>query len=162
MIQSRALNARRFNVFDGVGDKVVKTLADSKGLFGWFGDPAERAAKALAAMNIGETRIVTEALDYTDATYWFTRLPDPTLRPLPRRRTKGSCGCCGAGGDEPVFVANVRDADGTYYARLCDDCFDDFEAQGDFDRNDASLAIVSDLLGDDLDGIQTILEDACA
>lgn len=159
MIQSREINARRFNVFNGLGDKGVKTLADARGLFGWFGAPADRAATALTEIAIGETRMVTEALDLYDVTYWFTRLPDAALRPIPLTPTTGSCGCCGTS-DDPVFVANVRDADGTYYARLCEDCLEEFAAQGDFDRNDPALAIAVDLLGDDSDGIHSLLEDA--
>lgn len=84
----------------------------------------------------------------------YTRLGDRPLRPIARVRTTGMCGCCGG---DAQYRANVRGADGVYFSRLCGYCFEDFVEDGYFDVDDPELQTVGELLGDDLDGIQSMV-----
>jgi hypothetical protein len=133
---SRILNARQYRL----GDQVV--------IFGDLHWMTEGDKSELDRLNVGD-QYVTLAGTPT------VRLPDPRLPQIPRTVIAGDCRCCGAHSapEAPILRANVRDADGEYYPRLCSPCFDDFEDYGYFDRPDDKLQIAVDLLGDDQDGI---------
>jgi hypothetical protein len=84
--------------------------------------------------------------------------------------TTGMCSCCGFGSQsdplEPseeglyLFKAGWCDEDGVFYSRLCGDlwgygCIYDVEPRKDSWKEDTLM----DLLGDDLDGMETMMED---
>ena len=83
----------------------------------------------------------------------------------------GMCNCCGAGpNSEPdwrsepwyVYKAGICDADGVYYAMLCEGCLEDIrdenEARPKTFRDEIAQEITH-LLGDDYDGAQTTMDD---
>jgi len=83
----------------------------------------------------------------------------------------GMCACCGSGPDanpdwrpDPwyVYQAGICDADGVYYSMLCEGCVEDIRAENAkrpvTDRDEVAK-LVTELLGDDLDGAQSFMED---
>ena len=83
----------------------------------------------------------------------------------------GMCGCCGAGPDgnpdwrsDPwyIYQAGICDGDGVYYSMLCEGCVEDIRAENakrpDSERDEVAR-LVTELLGDDLDGAQSFMED---
>lgn len=83
----------------------------------------------------------------------------------------GMCGCCGSGPEEtpswreePWFVyrAGICDSDGVYYSMLCEGCLEEIRAQKARRKStfrDAVASEVTSLMGDDLDGAQSFMED---
>jgi len=88
-----------------------------------------------------------------------------------QERPGGMCGCCGSGPNvdpswrsEPWYVyrAGLCDADGVYYAQLCEGCLEDIRAENakrPQTFRDEIAREVSELLGDDIDGAQTLMDD---
>jgi len=86
-------------------------------------------------------------------------------------RPGGMCGCCGSGPDpspdwraDPwyVFKAGFCDADGVYYSMLCEGCLEDIREANrrrPETERDQIAREVTDLLGDDIDGAQTMMDD---
>lgn len=83
----------------------------------------------------------------------------------------GQCSCCGGGPTwapdwrrDPwlIYRAGICDSDGVFYSMLCEGCLDEIRA-ANFKRKpterDTAAAVVSDLLGDDIDGAQAMMED---
>lgn len=153
---TRSVNTRRFAVQVDDGAVHLIQLGDLSSTVRDFEDGLELKRRA-STLPIGDT---TTAI-FRSGSVTITRQSDPDLRELRRIRTTGSCGCCGAKQSDScaIFIANVRDSDRTYYARLCEYCFTDFEDHGDFDRPDPALAIATLMLGTDEDGIAAVLED---
>jgi len=86
-------------------------------------------------------------------------------------RPGGMCNCCGGGPNvepdwrfEPwyVFRAGFCDSDGVYYAALCEGCLeeirDENERRPQTERDEIAREI-TELLGDDTDGAQTMMDD---
>jgi hypothetical protein len=83
----------------------------------------------------------------------------------------GMCGCCGGGPnsepdwrDEPWYIyrAGLCDGDGVYYSMLCEGCLDDIRAENakrPQTERDRMAQLVTELLGDDLDGADGLMED---
>jgi len=83
----------------------------------------------------------------------------------------GMCGCCGGGPDVApewrdapwyVYRAGICDGDGVYYSMLCEGCLEDIReenAKRPETERDEVARLVTDLLGDDLDGAQVFMED---
>lgn len=83
----------------------------------------------------------------------------------------GMCGCCGGGPDpapdwraEPWYVyrAGICDADGIYFAMLCEGCLEDIRTENKRrpqTERDRIAREVSELLGDDIDGAQAMMDD---
>jgi hypothetical protein len=83
----------------------------------------------------------------------------------------GMCQCCGGGPEtepawrsEPwyVFYAGLCDGDGVYYAALCEGCLEDIRAENakrPTTNRDEVAKVVTELLGDDIDGAQSFMED---
>ncbi len=83
----------------------------------------------------------------------------------------GMCGCCGSGPDvspawraEPWYVyrAGICDSDGVYYSMLCEGCLEeirDANARRPETERDEIARELTELLGDDLDGAQTMMDD---
>ena len=83
----------------------------------------------------------------------------------------GMCSCCGSGPnpypdwrDEPWYVyrAGLCDVDGVFYSMLCEGCLEDIRAENadrPTSQRDEIARVVSDLLGDDLDGAQSMMDD---
>jgi hypothetical protein len=88
----------------------------------------------------------------------------------------GSCSCCGAAarvGDEDeddwwlVFKAGFCDDDGVFMSRLCggpdgSGCLVELRrdaARREPTRRDEAASVVSDLLGDDMDGAESMMDD---
>lgn len=83
----------------------------------------------------------------------------------------GQCSCCGSGPNatpdwrgDPwyVYQAGVCDADGIYYSMLCEGCLEDIRHENEqrprTERDDFARE-VTELLGDDLDGAQSMMDD---
>ena len=83
------------------------------------------------------------------------------------------CSCCGAGprvDDEGdwwlIFQAGLCDEDGVYYGMLCDlpdgsGCLSmirEENARRQHTRRDKQATVITELLGDDLDGAQALME----
>lgn len=83
----------------------------------------------------------------------------------------GMCRCCGSGPNrtpdwrgEPWYIyhAGLCDADGVYYSMLCEGCLEElreFNAQRPTTQRDEIARDVTELLGDDLDGAQSFMDD---
>jgi hypothetical protein len=83
----------------------------------------------------------------------------------------GMCACCGAGPNaqpdwqsDPSYIykAAMCDSDGVYYAMLCEACLEDFRAANDrrpLTERDEIAREITRLLGDDVDGAQTTMDD---
>lgn len=83
----------------------------------------------------------------------------------------GQCRLCGAGPNikpdyqsEPryIYQAGLCDSDGVYYGACCEDCLEDlpFEnAQRVKNERDQIAEQITELLGDDIDGMQTMMDD---
>jgi len=86
-------------------------------------------------------------------------------------RPGGMCGCCGGGPDaEPdwqadpryIYRAGICDSDGVYYSMLCEDCLEEVRASNARrvrTQRDEVADDITDLLGDDIDGAQTFMDD---
>jgi len=83
----------------------------------------------------------------------------------------GMCRCCGCGPnvspdyrDEPwyIYVANLCDTDGVFYSTLCEDCLEETRLELHLrpkTGRDEMAEEISELLGDDLDGAQSMMDD---
>ncbi len=83
----------------------------------------------------------------------------------------GMCGRCGSGPDadpdwqaEPRYIyrAGICDPDGVYYSQLCEDCLEEtrFEStKRPQTERDETAEDITELLGDDIDGAQTFMDD---
>ena len=83
----------------------------------------------------------------------------------------GMCRCCGGGPNvapdwrpDPWFVyqAGICDSDGIYFSMLCEGCLEDIRHENDRrpqTERDEVAREVTELLGDDLDGAQTMMDD---
>lgn len=83
----------------------------------------------------------------------------------------GSCGCCGGGPNatpdwrgDPWYVyrAGICDSDGVFYGMLCEGCLEDIRdenARRPQTERDEIAREVTELLGDDIDGAQTTMDD---
>ncbi len=87
----------------------------------------------------------------------------------------GMCGCCGSGPDpevdwraEPwyVYKAGFCDGDGIYYSMLCEGCLEDVRLENEkrarkglLIERDEQAREITELLGDDLDGAQSTMDD---
>lgn len=88
-----------------------------------------------------------------------------------KERPGGMCGCCGCGPnveptwrDEPWYVyrAGVCDSDGVYYSMLCEGCLEEIvaaNARRAKTMRDEVAREVTELLGDDIDGAQSFMDD---
>ena len=83
-----------------------------------------------------------------------------------RKRPGGQCRCCGAGPspDSELLIrkAGLCDADGVFYAMLCDYCLDEIlakQAKRQPTARDEKARLVVELLEDDLDGMEAMMED---
>ena len=88
-----------------------------------------------------------------------------------REAPGGMCGCCGGGPncepdwrDEPwyVYQAGICDGDGVYYSMLCEGCLEDIRSENAArpkTERDQIARLVTNLMGDDLDGAQSLMED---
>ena len=83
----------------------------------------------------------------------------------------GMCNCCGSGPDpEPdwrgdpwlVYRAGICDSDGVYYSMLCEGCLEDIREENlkrPQTERDENAKLITELLGDDLDGAQSMMDD---
>ena len=83
----------------------------------------------------------------------------------------GMCGCCGGGPDatpdwqaDPryIYKAGVCDSDGVYYSQLCEDCLEEIRndnTKRQLTERDETAEQITELLGDDIDGAQTWMDD---
>lgn len=83
----------------------------------------------------------------------------------------GMCSCCGGGPDvsptwrsEPWYVyrAGICDSDGVYFSMLCEGCLEeihDANARRPQTERDEIAHQVTELLGDDIDGAQSMMDD---
>lgn len=83
----------------------------------------------------------------------------------------GVCNCCGGGPNvEPdwrgdpwyIYRAGICDSDQVYYSMLCEGCLEDIRAENSRrpqTERDLIAREVTGLLGDDLDGAQTMMDD---
>ena len=83
----------------------------------------------------------------------------------------GMCSCCGSGPDvhpdwreEPWYVyrTGLCDSDGVYYSQLCEGCLEDVRHENmkrPETERDAIAREISELMGDDIDGAQTFMDD---
>jgi hypothetical protein len=83
----------------------------------------------------------------------------------------GMCSCCGSGPNtapdwrgDPWYVyrAGICDAVGVYYSMLCEGCLEEIRkenARCPYTDRDAVAREVTELLGDDLDGAQSMMDD---
>lgn len=79
------------------------------------------------------------------------------------------CACCGSGPNptpdwraDPWYVYNagICDADGGFYAQLCEGCLEEIrEQKASRPLRDEQAEVVRDLLGDDIDGAQAMMDD---
>ncbi len=88
-----------------------------------------------------------------------------------REKPGGMCGCCGGGPDvspswrsEPWYVyrAGFCDSDGVYFSMLCEGCLEEIQdanAHRPQTERDEIAREITKLLGDDLDGAQTMMDD---
>ena len=86
-------------------------------------------------------------------------------------RPGGMYRCCGCGPNaapdfqaEPWYIyrANLCDSDGVFYSMACEECLEDLRyqhSQRPKTGRDEMGDIVSDLMGDDIDGAQTMMDD---
>ena len=83
----------------------------------------------------------------------------------------GMCGCCGGGPNptpdwrhEPWYIyrAGVCDSDGIYFSMLCEGWLEEIRDENarrpNTERDDIAREL-TELLGDDLDGAQTMMDD---
>jgi hypothetical protein len=87
------------------------------------------------------------------------------------RKPGGMCGCCGGGPNaspdwrgDPWYIyrAGICDGDGVYYAMLCEGCLDELRSENrkrPQTLRDQIAEEVTDLLGDDTDGAQSMMDD---
>jgi len=87
------------------------------------------------------------------------------------RKPGGQCSCCGSGPDaepgwrnEPWYVyrAGFCDSDGAYMSMLCEGCLEELEH--DYESRPRTLRdemadTINHLLGDDIDGAQSMMDD---
>jgi len=83
----------------------------------------------------------------------------------------GMCRCCGSGPNtapdwrgDPwyVYQAGFCDSDGVYYSMLCEGCLEDIREENAHrpqTERDEIARQITELLGDDLDGAQTMMDD---
>lgn len=83
----------------------------------------------------------------------------------------GQCRCCGCGPNpnpdyqlEPryIYQANLCDSDGVFYSQACEDCLEDLRlenTQRPSTTRDEQARIIAELLGDDVDGAQSMMDD---
>lgn len=83
----------------------------------------------------------------------------------------GMCGCCGGGPNatpdwrgDPwyVFRAGICDSDGVYYSMLCEGCLEEIREANrrrPESQRDEIARLTTELLGDDLDGAQSMMDD---
>lgn len=86
-------------------------------------------------------------------------------------RPGGMCGCCGGGPNvspdwspDPWYIyrAGFCDGDGVYYSMLCEGCLEEIREENKHRREterDEIARQVTALLGDDLDGAQSMMDD---
>ena len=90
-------------------------------------------------------------------------------------RPGGMCRCCGAGPDagpdyrgEPfyIYTAGLCDGDGVYYSMLCESCLEDMRFENEkrarkrlLTERDETARDVTELMGDDIDGAQSFMDD---
>lgn len=86
-------------------------------------------------------------------------------------RPGGMCGCCGAGPNanpdwrgDPwyVYQAGLCDVDQVYYSMLCEGCLEEIRAENGRrpeTERDIAAREIAELLGDDLDGAQSMMDD---
>lgn len=86
-------------------------------------------------------------------------------------RPGGMCACCGGGPEvtpswrgEPWYVyrAGLCDSDGVFYSQLCEGCLEDIRedsARRPQTERDEIAETITDLLGDDIDGAQSMMDD---
>lgn len=83
----------------------------------------------------------------------------------------GACRCCGCGPNtEPdfrgdpwyIYVSNICDTDGVFYAMLCEGCLEEIRHENSkrpaTDR-DLMAKEISELLDGDIDGTQSMMDD---
>ena len=86
-------------------------------------------------------------------------------------RPGGACNCCG-GGPTPqpdwrgdpwyIYRAGICDSDGVFYAMLCEGCLEELRAENakrPLTERDENARLITDLMGDDLDGAQGFMDD---
>ena len=83
----------------------------------------------------------------------------------------GMCGCCGGGPNvrpdyrgEPwyIFKAGICDSDGVFFSMLCEGCLEDIRqenARRPQTVRDEMAEQITELLGDDVDGMQTMMDE---
>ncbi len=83
----------------------------------------------------------------------------------------GMCNCCGGGPNpepewraEPwlIYRAGICDADGVYFSMLCEGCLEDIRdsnARRPKTLRDEYAELVTELLGEDLEGAQSMMDD---
>ena len=83
----------------------------------------------------------------------------------------GMCNCCGCGPNvEPewrgdpwlVYRAGVCDSDGVHYGMLCEGCLEEIReenANRPQTERDENAKLITELLGDDIDGAQSMMDD---
>lgn len=88
-----------------------------------------------------------------------------------KEKPGGMCGCCGSGPNiapdwrgDPWYIyrAGFCDSDGVYYSMLCEGCLEDIRESNAKRRESTRDEIareVTELLGDDLDGAQSFMDD---
>jgi hypothetical protein len=103
-----------------------------------------------------ESRLGAKVITYEDG---------KTIRP------GGMCACCGSGPDvEPswrgdpwyIYHAGICDRDGVYFGMLCEECLEEIRAENarrPETERDEIARVVSELLGDDIDGAQVMMDD---
>ena len=91
-----------------------------------------------------------------------TYTDDQTGRKLPG----GQCRCCGTGpsldGELLIHKAGLCDTDGVFYSMLCDYCLEDmlaYQVRRQPTVRDEKARLVAEMLGDDLDGMESMMED---
>ncbi|QDT38391.1 hypothetical protein [Stratiformator vulcanicus] len=122
--------------------------------------PAERKSKAAAETVPSRLELETR-FDSRVVTF----LDEGVERP------GGMCHCCGSGPNENpgwradpwyVYQAGLCDGDGVYYSMLCEGCLEDIRAKNanrERTLRDEFAKQVTELLGDDVDGAQTMMDD---
>ncbi|WP_145057965.1 hypothetical protein [Lignipirellula cremea] len=83
----------------------------------------------------------------------------------------GMCRCCGCGPNvepdyqsEPwyIYKANLCDTDGVFYSMLCQECLEEVRQEYNLrpkTTRDEMAKEIGDLLGDDIDGAQSMMDD---
>ena len=118
--------------------------------------PAEFPKSQTALIQDLESRFQAKVVSYEN---------DGSLEP------GGMCNCCGSGPDpEPdwradpwlVYRAGICDSDGVYYGMLCEGCHEDIRdenAKRTQTERDENARLITELLGDDIDGAQAMMDD---